>query len=292
MKSQSSTVKFSIADRRAAPIRPAAAAASPGERDARLPAVPAPFLVAQISDPHIGAAWHGEDPIAGLREVVDAVAGLADRPDAVLVSGDLTEHGDPAEYATVRELLDPLGAPVHAIGGNHDDRATLRAAFELPGQNADPVQWAVDLGSLRMIGLDTNIAGSAAGALDAERLRWLDAELARAPDQPTLLAMHHPPIMTGVAPWDAIGLPPGDQAALARVLDDHPQVRRVVSGHVHQTITASIAGRPVLTIPSTYVQGRLNFDAAEIELAPDEPRGFAVHALVGRDVVSYVRTLR
>ena len=57
-------------------------------------------------------------------------------------------------------------------------------------------------------------------------------------------------------------------------------------------IAASIAGRPVLAIPSTYVQGRLNFDAAEIVLAPDEPRGFALHALVGREIVSYVRTLR
>lgn len=103
--------------------------------------------------------------------------------------------------------------------------------------------------------------------------------------------MHHPPIATGVAPWDAIGLPPADRTALARVLDDHPQVRRVVSGHVHQTITAGLAGRPVLTVPSTYVQGRLNFTAAEIDLAPGSPRGFALHALVGREIVSYVRTL-
>lgn len=138
----------------------------------RLRHVPAAFLVAQISDPHIGADWDGEDPLPGLRQVVAAVLALPNRPDAVLLTGDLTDHGDPAEYATVRELVEPIGAPVHAIAGNHDDRGALRAAFALPGADAEPVQWSADLGPLRLIGLDTTIPGSDAGALDAERLRW------------------------------------------------------------------------------------------------------------------------
>ena len=268
--------------------RPAEAAQPPA---GSLPPVPAPFLVAQISDPHIGANWDGEDPLPGLREVVEAVAALPDPPDAVLLSGDLTDNGDAAEYTTVLETLDPIGAPIHAIPGNHDDRAALRTAFALPGTGGDPVQWTADLGPLRLVGLDTTIPGRDGGALDTTRLGWLDAELARAPDQPTLLAMHHPPIATGVAPWDAIGLAPEDRAALAGVLQGHAQVRRVVAGHLHQTLTASIAARPVLTVPSTYVQGRLNFTASEIDLVPGEPRGFALHALVGREIVSYVRTL-
>jgi 3',5'-cyclic-AMP phosphodiesterase len=252
--------------------------------------VPVPFLVAQISDPHIGGDWGGEDPVAGLRAVVEHVRRQSDRPDVLLVTGDLAEHGTATEYATVRELLEPLGVPVHVIPGNHDDRAALRAAFGLPGTGAEPVQYAVDLGPLRLVCIDTTIPRRASGALDAPCLDWLDAELARAPDQPTLLAMHHPPAATGVAPWDAIGLPPGDRAALAAVLERHPQVRRLVAGHVHQVITASLAERPVLTIPSTYVQAQLDFAATELKLGPG-PRGFAVHALVGGEIVSYVRTL-
>ena len=254
----------------------------------------APFLVLQISDPHIGAAWasgeRGWDPVTGLRNVISEVGGLPDRPDAVLLTGDLSEHGAAAEYATVLEIVSAIGAPLHVIPGNHDDRTALRAQFGLPGSGAEPVHYAADLGPLRLVALDTTIPGRAAGALDADQLAWLDAELAAVPAQPTLLALHHPPLATGVAPWDEIGLAPADRAALGRVLDAHPQVRRLVAGHVHQIITGSLAGRPVLTVPSTYVQARLDFTASELQLGAG-PRGFALHALLDGEIVSYVRTL-
>jgi hypothetical protein len=95
---------------------------------------------------------------------------------------------------------------------------------------------------------------------------------------PTLLALHHPPVTTGVPAWDRDGLPAPDQRALAAVLERHPQVQRLVAGHLHRTIAADLAGRAVLTVPSTYVQGRLDLEAQELALV-DEPAGFAVHTL-------------
>jgi Icc protein len=136
--------------------------------------------------------------------------------------------------------------------------------------------------------LDTTRPGEDPGALDAERLAWLDSELAKAPEQPTVLAMHHPPLPTGIPVWDELGLPAADRHALAAVLARHPQVRRVVAGHVHRLMTAELAGRPVLTVPSTYVQGRLDFQAQEIELSAD-PAGFAIHAVVDGDVISHIQ---
>jgi len=252
--------------------------------------VPAPFLVAQVSDPHIGGEWGGPDPVAGLTAVLDAVRALPDPPDALLVTGDLVDNGSDEEYALVHELLSAVGAPLHVLPGNHDRREGLRARFGLPGDPAAPVQYAAELGPLRLVALDTTIPGRAAGELDAERLDWLDAELSRAPEQPTLLAMHHPPAPTGVAPWDEIGLPASDRAALEAVIARHPQVRRVVAGHIHQPFFAGLANRPVLTIPSTYVQAHVDFGAPEIKLRPG-PSGFAVHALVDGDVVSYLHTV-
>jgi 3',5'-cyclic-AMP phosphodiesterase len=210
------------------------------------------------------------------------------QPDAVLVSGDLADNATDAEYEQVRELLAPIQAPSYVLPGNHDDRRALHRHFGVPGADGEPVQYAVELGPLRLVVLDTTIPGEDPGALDAARLVWLDATLTAAPELPTLLAMHHPPIATGIPVWDEIGLADADRRALAAVVERHRQVRRLVSGHVHRAITGELAGRAVLTVPSTYVQARLNFEMEEVELA-QEPSAFAVHALVDGELISHVQ---
>jgi Icc protein len=256
----------------------------------------APFRVAQISDPHIGADWDGPadwggpEPVAGLVAVLDAVFALPDPPDALLVTGDLVEHGMDEGYARIHELLAARPAPVYVLGGNHDRREGLRARFGLAGDPSAPVQYSADLGPLRLVTLDTTIPGRAAGELDAERLAWLDAELAQAPAQPTLLAMHHPPASTGMAPWDALGIAADGRAGLEEVIARHPQVQRLVAGHIHQPLLSTLAGRAVLAIPSTYVQAQLDFSAPDIRLGPGPP-GFAIHALVDGTISSYLHTV-
>jgi Icc protein len=246
-----------------------------------------PFLLAQLSDPHIGADWAGGDPIAAFASAIETILSMPVRPDALLVSGDLSEHAANAEYEHVRELLAPLGVPVYVLPGNHDDRATLRRHFGMPGTAGEPVQYSADLGPIRLVVVDTTIPFEVAGALDAERLGWLDAELSAAPSIPTLVAMHHPAHTTGIPAWDEFGLARRDQTAFVEVVARHPQVRRVVAGHFHRTITAEVAGRPALIIPSTYAQLRLTFDSAA-ELV-HEPPGFALHAVVDGELVSHVQ---
>jgi Icc protein len=247
-----------------------------------------PFLLAQLSDSHIGAEWADADPVAGLAAAVEAVRSMRPQPDAVLVTGDLADHGSDAEYEQVRELLARLQGPTYVLGGNHDDRRALHRHFGVPGADGDPVQYSVDLGPLRLVVLDTTRPGEDPGELDAERLGWLDAELATAPELPTLLAMHHPPLFTGVPAWDKLGLPASDRRALGEVVERHGQVRRLVAGHVHRTITAELGGCGVLAVPSTYVQARLKIGSEAIEFAA-EPAGFALHAVLDGELVSHVQ---
>jgi len=247
-----------------------------------------PFLLVQLSDPHIGATWADGDPVAGLRAAVESVRLLPDAPDAVLMSGDLADNAADAEYEFVHELLGQLGAPAYVLPGNHDDRDALRRHFDLPGAVGTPVQYVVELGPLRLVVLDSTRPGEDRGELDVDRLSWLDAELRGAPDRVTLIALHHPPVSTGIAAWDELGLPATDRRALGAVLDRHPQVRRVVAGHMHRTMTAELAGRAVLVVPSTYIQTRLNFNPQEIETVA-EPPGFAVHALLDGELASHVQ---
>jgi 3',5'-cyclic-AMP phosphodiesterase len=250
-----------------------------------------PFLLVQLSDPHIGAAWAEDQPAAKLAAAIDRVLALEERPDAVLVTGDLAEHAADDEYEQVRALLGRIDAPSYVLPGNHDDRDALHRHFGVPGAGGAQVRYAADLGPLRLVVVDTTIPGADGGQLDHERLSWLDETLAEAPGAPTVVAMHHPPFAIGIPAWDAIGLLPADRERLGELLGRHPQVLRVLAGHVHRAITSELGGRPTMSVPSTYVQGLLDFRATQLELS-DDPPGFAAHTLVDGALVSHIQPVR
>ncbi len=119
---------------------------------------PAPTFLVQLTDPHV----HGEEPwrLERLTAAVDAVLALGVQPAGVVVTGDLADRGDPAEYAVVAGQLARIDAPLVVLPGNKDDRATMRAAFGLPGAPADRVQGVAVCGGLRVIACDTQIPAS------------------------------------------------------------------------------------------------------------------------------------
>jgi len=254
-----------------------------------------PVLLAQLSDLHLGAAWEGVDPRPRLEQVIEAVRALPNPVDAVVVSGDLTDSGDEADYRLARQLLGRLEVPVHVLPGNHDLRGLLRSAFELPGEGEAPINYSGEIGELRLVILDSIVAGQDPGAFDAEQLRWLDEELSKEPERPTLLAMHHPPLTTGLPEWDAINLLPPERAALAEVVGRHPQLRAIVGGHLHRIAASALAGCPVLSAPSTYLQMLPDFMPADFEdddaATWTDPPGFALHVLLDGELSSQVELL-
>src|SRR5690606_24599499 len=147
-------------------------------------------------------------------------------------TGDCTDHRSADEYARFRDLISPLTMPVYVIPGNHDNRSALLDAFG--AQGAQPLegfaQYVVD-GPVRLIALDSHIPGQGGGELCERRLAWLEARLAEAPDRPAVICLHHPPLLLDLAPLDAIGL--AGSAAMAAIVARHPQVERIIAGHVH-----------------------------------------------------------
>jgi 3',5'-cyclic-AMP phosphodiesterase len=240
-------------------------------------------LLAQLSDPHLVAGPGDTASADALAAAVRAVLRLDPAPDAVLVSGDVTNTADAASYARAAEVLAPLPMPVHVLAGNHDDRAALRAAFPLGAEAAAdgdaPYRWTVRCGELRLVGCDTTVPGSDAGRFGAESIAWLSARLAEEPLVPTIVAMHHPPILTGLPALDRIGLPADQREALEDLLARSPQVLRVVAGHVHRASANTLGGCGVVTCASTNIASELDFQAPDMVLA-NEPPSFLVHALL------------
>jgi len=252
------------------------------------------MLVAQITDMHILAegklfhsprraipdsdpGWSHIDTAAHLAQAVATLNALRPMPDVTVITGDLTDHGGAEEYTNLRALLAPLRMPYFLIPGNHDKRDELRAAFGADGYFPARgfLQYTVEGHPLRIVALDTHIPASPDGELCAERLGWLDATLKAAPAQPTLVLMHHPPFAVGIEHMDRHAL--RNPAAFAEVIGRHPQVERVLCGHLHRTIHRRFAGTIAGTCPATAHQLVLDINPGAQAEFIFEPPGYQLH---------------
>jgi len=242
-------------------------------------------LLAQLTDLHVRPTGMASSRVVETTMLTEralrAVARLRPAPDAVLLTGDLTECGLDEEYAVLAEILARLAVPVHVIPGNHDRREWLLAVLPATRQTDGFVQYAVDGLPVRLVMLDTVVPGAGHGALCGRRLDWLAATLAAAPGRPTLLAMHHPPFVTGIAHMDAIMLQGPER--LRAVLERHPQVQRIVCGHHHRAITARFAGAVASVCPSVAHQVELDLSPAAPAAFRLEPPGYQLHCWTPAD---------
>lgn len=241
-------------------------------------------VLVQLSDTHIrepGRLAYGRlDTAPYLARAVESIGRLPQMPDAVVMTGDLTDFGRAAEYDHLRQLLQPLTMPVYLMPGNHDDRGQLRACF--PSHNYLGVdgfiQYSVPVGNLQLIALDTVVPQASEGALCAERLTWLSSELDKHRHRPVVVAMHHPPFQTLIGHMDDIGLLSGARE-LESLLLLHPNVERVICGHLHRAIQVAFGSTLAITVPSPAHQVCLDLSPKANSTWILEPPGFGVHAL-------------
>ncbi|PLC49676.1 phosphodiesterase [Pollutimonas subterranea] len=240
-------------------------------------------IIVQLTDPHIRVpkqlAYGRIDTAPYLRAGVASIKALRQRPHAVVITGDLTDFGRAIEYAHFKELLSPLDIPVYLLPGNHDDRQTLRDSFpEHTYLGQGPfIQYAVDIGPVRVVAIDTCIAGESGGSLCTERLDWLDAMLQKSQDRPVIIAMHHPPFRTLIGHMDDIGLIAGGDV-LEAIVSKYKNVERIICGHLHRAIDARFGGTIASTSPAPAHQVTLDLDDAAASTWMLEPPSFRVHA--------------
>lgn len=246
-------------------------------------------VIVQLSDTHLlagGAPAYGRvDTLSALRRAARHIADLDARLggiDAVVVSGDLADKGEPEAYALFREAMAEVSAPLFAIPGNHDARAPFRDAFG--GPDGETLDFAADVGALTLIGLDTSAPGFSHGVVSAAQCAWLDSALAARPERPAILFLHHPPFETGIGHMDAINLRAAD--ALAETVARHETIRLVACGHVHRTLATVWAGRPAMIAPAPCHAVRLD-TRAEAPAAFDlDPGAVLVHRWTGAGLSS------
>jgi 3',5'-cyclic-AMP phosphodiesterase len=231
------------------------------------------LLLAHISDTHLDGSERNAERT---RRVMDHLNGLRRPVDAILVTGDIADHGLPDEYAEAAELL-VSPSPVLRCPGNHDVREAYRAVLLDQPPSAGPVNEAHLLGGALFAMCDSSIPGRADGLLADETLEWLDETLAAPPaDTPAFVCFHHPPVVLHEPGIDAIRQSGAER--LAAVLGRHPQVVALLCGHAHTAAASSFAGRPVLVAPGVVSTLRLAWEHGEW-LDYDAPPGVAFHVL-------------
>jgi len=241
------------------------------------------MIIAQITDLHVVArdrlCYRQIPTNAQLAEAVAHINSLAPRPDVVIASGDLVDHGREEEYEVLREILATLIPPVFVIPGNHDRREPLLKVFPdqpyLPLAGSPFIHYAIEDYPIRLIGLDTSVPEHHHGMMCEERLRWLEETLRAQPDRPTMIFMHHPPFRTGVNWMDSSGLHGGRR--MEEIVSRHRNVIRVAAGHIHRPIHVAWGGTIASTAPSTCHQVKLNLAGGDGFEFVMEPRAIQLH---------------
>ncbi len=257
------------------------------------------MLIAQITDIHIGFDRDNPEEVnlVRLKALLARLGDGPNRPDLLLLTGDLTEHGDAPSFARLAAAMEASPCPVFVIPGNHDDRAALLEAFPNTPAHAGFVQYAFDAGDLRVLMLDTFEPGRHGGAFCETRAAWLAAQLAAEPDRPTAIVMHHPPMATGIAWMD----PDPAEAWIMRFAEatrGHAQIVGILCGHVHRPVTGRWHGGIGLVVAPSSAPA-ISLDLSPVDPGePDgramirgEPPGYALHRWDGHNLITHFESV-
>lgn len=254
--------------------------------------------IIQISDLHIleeGELAYGvldtapylEKAVAYINSLLPQIGPVA----AVIATGDITDHGRPAQYDRFRSIIADFAMPCFALPGNHDRRDTMRDAFAPDGYLPDgdgPINYHRRIGAVNFVAVDSSTPGKPYGSIEDATIDWLGATLDSLRDEPVLLALHHPPYDTFIGHMDRQRL--RDERRLLDLLERHKGPRLMVCGHVHRFIAGQSAEGNYAISPAVA-------HAVTLDHRPDgpstftmEPGGFLLHSFVERPDGGYFTT--
>ncbi|MEV0011318.1 metallophosphoesterase [Streptomyces sp. NPDC047973] len=231
------------------------------------------MLLAQISDLHLDGS---ERATRRAERVMDHLRSLPRPVDALLVTGDIADHGDEAEYEEAARIL-AAPFPVLTCPGNHDARPAYRKALLGRPGNDGPVNEVHHIGGVAILMCDATVPGRDEGRLDGETLTWIATTLeGLPPESRALVAFHQPPVAVHHPLPDSCMLErPGD---LESLLGSHPQVVAVLTGHAHTAAASTFAGRPLVVGPAVTWTLRMPWEG-DSAADRDQPPGLAFHVL-------------
>jgi Icc protein len=242
------------------------------------------LVVAHLSDIHIDL---GDRAAARAERVLRYLDDLPGEIDVVLATGDLADHGLPAEYEQVAKILSSRHR-VLPCPGNHDVREAYREVLLREPASDAPINQAHEIAGATFLMCDSSIPGRNDGYLADETIDWLDRTLGQDTDAPAFVCFHHPPVLLHEPFIDDIKL--GGEQRLAAVIRRHPRVVAVLCGHAHTAAASTFADRPLLVAPGVASTLLLPWEQTG-PLSFDLPPAIAFHIFDGTRLTTHYRTV-
>lgn len=253
-------------------------------------------LIAQLTDIHIGfdpEARPEELNRTRFRAALARVFETPNIPDLLVLSGDLTDHGDADSFEKLGELLAEVPCPILPLVGNHDTREELLRAFPNCPQADGFVQYAVERDGLTILCLDTLEPGRHGGAFCELRRDWLRARLDEAAGKQVVIFMHHPPVVSGIDWMDPLPDESWIVNFAAAVSGHQDHILAIHCGHLHRPLATSFNGIPLSVTPAVAPLVALDLNPIDPEEADNrdlittEPPVYALHRWDGRTLVTH-----
>ncbi|MDO5851423.1 MAG: metallophosphoesterase [Methanobacteriaceae archaeon] len=143
--------------------------------------------IAHISDFHVGYANFREDLLLRAINKINE-----SKPDAIIITGDLTDQGYYLEYKKAKEYVELLEAPCLVIPGNHDARNIGDVSFEdIFGTRFDTLE--LEDVAVKIIGLDSSEPDMDHGKIGRAQRIWMENEIDDANRRGffIIIALHH-----------------------------------------------------------------------------------------------------
>lgn len=235
------------------------------------------MIIAQITDFHVGfkGPQRACENAVRLEQTLEAMEELGRKPDLILATGDLVEHPETWAYEMLKESLSNISVPIHFLMGNHDAREPFRKVFPKSEFNDGFLQYTIDNNPVRIIALDTLDPGHHGGAFCQRREQWLKSELDKDTETPTLIAMHHPPINTGIA-WLTAERNDTWVVRLRTLLSQYNNIVHMIAGHIHRSIYTQFAGTTISV--SEAVAPQVKLELKEIDAHQQDNRDLIVRS--------------
>lgn len=216
--------------------------------------------ILQVTDPHFFANKEGTLLSLNTFKSFSAVLQLLEHfseqhtPELIVLTGDLSQDYSVQSYLLLADCLKNSTVKIAWIPGNHDDptimQNTLAQTQLLPAKHFLLQKWQVIL-------LNSQQPGEVAGLLAKDQLDFLKNNLSHYQHH-TVVMLHHHVLPLGVTWLDRLNLV--NSAEFLQLIDQYPQVKSVICGHVHQASSQSRNGVLFLSTPSTCIQFRPNSD--------------------------------